>query len=133
MINDISRVFQILLKYFNGTIIYIMLLLPVWPDQQNQQLQHYHLKPFDHFKIINYLMFLNNFHYMLLNYTLELLSLMSLALPVFMVCFIYPISKWDTIFKCYLFICIICRWGCSWSNVCHCSYCFFFCLWKVSG
>ena len=81
LINGISRVLQKLLKYFNGTIISTSFVLPsvgVFPVifildlNDSESVKFYYLAHLC-IIVINFEMFLNNYHYILLNYTLALL------------------------------------------------------------
>ena len=81
LINGISRVLQKLLKYFNGTIISTSFVLPsggVFPVifildlNDSESVKFYYLAHLC-IIVINFEMFLNNYHYILLNYTLAFL------------------------------------------------------------
>ena len=56
---------------------------------------------------INFQMFSNKCHYILLNYILALLSQFFSMIYFFVVCFTYAISKWRTIFKYYFFLLLL--------------------------
>ena len=94
LINDVSRVLQELLKYFNGTTI-LMAFVSSFPVEPvifclylNEALLpgHYQdskrdLKLFDLYSItINFLMFLDNYHHITLNYTLALFCVLFISL-----------------------------------------------------
>ena len=73
LIKSIWRVLQKLLRYFNGTILstFFVSLLPVWPVIFSSLISALPVHLYN--VVIKFQMFFNSFHYILLNYTLELL------------------------------------------------------------
>ena len=94
-VKGISTVFQKLIKYFCGATILTSFMLPAaWVFaviftldlneayyQENQQYWHCYLKLVHFYRItINFLMFLNNCHYIRLNYVLEIFCIIYLGI-----------------------------------------------------
>ena len=111
LINDISRVLQTLLKYFNGTIISISFMLPSagafcvifnldLNDSESVKLSRAHLCNI----AINFQMLWNNYwHYYIIIFSITYFCIIY---------FTFTINKWSTIFKNCVFISVLCLPGC---------------------
>ena len=127
LIKSISKVFQKLLKYFNGTAILIFFVLPssgyfllslpwIWMIKNLLKRSLVHLYNIT----ISFLMFLNNYRYIWLNYTLA--SQHQYLLHDLLVCYLFHLcNQWVYFSLCNYFsssfVCSFCYIICSCLSV----------------